>query len=207
MDEEGTMRLSVTDLDQYLYWLSMDDAGPEWLIDRLTLFEPSPAMAAGSAFHAALERLPNSASLLVHEGYQFAFRCDAEITLPSQRELKIEREIIPGVMLVGKVDAIDGNRIVDYKLTAHLDVERYADSMQWRAYLTLFETNEFEYSIFEGSPERSSDFNYIIRAHHSLKFYSYPGMSSDVKKCATDLAAFVRSHNVESKLKGVSHDA
>ena len=201
------MRLSVTDLDQYLYWLDMDDAGPEWLIDRLTVFESSPAMAAGSAFHAALERLPNSASLLVHREYKFDIQCDAEISLPSQRELKIEREIIPGVMLVGKVDAIDGNRIIDYKLTERLDAERYVDSMQWRAYLMLFETNEFEYSIFEGSPDRGRDFDYTIRAHHSLKFYSYPGMSSDVKKCATDLAAFVRNHNIESKLTGVSHDS
>ena len=214
------MRLSVTDLDQYLYWLSMDDAGPEWLVDRLTIFEPSPAMQAGSAFHAALERLPNSASLLVHEvvkenktgelswedmaadrkTYRFAFKCDAEIVLPSQRELKIEREILPGIILVGKIDGIDGNRIVDYKLTERLDVERYADSMQWRSYLMLFETNEFEYSIFEGRPDRGRELDYTIHAHHSLKFYRYPGMDSDVRKCAGELAKFIQQHNVKAKM-------
>jgi len=194
------IRLSVTDLDQYLYWLGLDD-GPEWLIDRLTIFEPSPAMQAGSAFHGALELLTNSASLLVHDGYKFNIQCDAEISLPSQRELKIERGIIPGIVLVGKVDALDGNRIVDYKLTERLDAERYVDSMQWRAYLMLFETNEFEYSIFEGSPDRGRELDYTIRAHHSLKFYSYPGMDSDVRKCAGELATFIERHNVTAKIK------
>lgn len=196
------IRLSVTDLDQYLYWLELEDAGPEWLIDRLTIFEPSPAMQAGTAFHGALEHLTNSASLLVHDRYTFTFECDAEIRLPQQRELKIEREILPGIILSGKIDGLDGNRIVDYKLTERLDAERYMDSMQWRAYLMLFETNEFEYSIFEGSPERGSERDYIVRAHHSLKFYSYPGMGSYVKQCANALASFVRDHKIMAKITG-----
>ena len=194
------IRLSVTDLDQYLYWLELDDAGPEWLIDRLTKFEPSPAMQAGSAFHGALELLTNSVSLLVHDGYTFNIQCDAEISLPAQRELKIERGILPGIVLVGKIDALDGNRIVDYKLTERLDAERYMDSMQWRAYLMLFETNEFEYSIFEGSPDRGSTTCYTISDWHSLRFYSYPEMCADVKKCAGELAAFVQQHKVGSKI-------
>ena len=196
------IRLSVTDLDQYLYWLSMEDEGPEWLINRLTTFEPSPAMAAGSAFHDAMERLTNSVSLLVHDGYKFNIVCDAEMSLPSQRELKIEREILPGIVLVGKIDALDGNRIIDYKLTERLDAERYFDSMQWRAYLTLFETNEFEYSIFEGSPDRGRELDYTIHAHHSLKFYSYNGMADDVKDCARQLAAFIIENKVERKMQG-----
>lgn len=194
------IRLSVTDLDQYLYWLELEDAGPEWLIDRLTKFEPSPAMQAGSAFHGALELLTNSANLLVHDGYTFNIQCDAEISLPAQRELKIEREILPGIVLVGKIDALDGNRIVDYKLTERLDAERYMDSMQWRAYLMLFETNEFEYSIFEGSPDRGSTTCYTIRDWHSLRFYSYPGMESNVKEVANELAKFVRDNKVTAKI-------
>jgi hypothetical protein len=195
------IRLSVIDLDQYLYWMSMEDVGPEWLIDRLTIFKPSPAMQAGSAFHGALEHLTNDASLLTHDGYKFNIQCDAEISLPTVRELKIEREIMPGVVLVGKIDAFDGS-IIDYKLTERLDAERYADSYQWRAYLMLFEAHTFEYSVFEGSSDRGRDMDYTIHAHHRLRFFAYDGMREDVIKCAGDLAAFVQRYDVKDKIKG-----
>lgn len=201
------IRLSVTDLDQYLTWLNPPEymadecEGPEWLINRLTVFEPSPAMQAGSAFHAALELLSNSCSLLVHDAYKFKLECEAELTLPSQRELKIEREVLPGIVLVGKIDGLDGNVIRDYKLTTKLDAERYFDSMQWRAYLMLFETNAFDYCIFEGSPDREREFDYTIRAYHSLRFYRYPSMDNDVKDCASGLAKFIHDHKIVTKIQ------
>ena len=193
------IRLSVTDLDQYAYWMSMDDVGPEWLIDRLTKFEPSPQMAAGSAFHGALESLTNSVSLIVRGGFAFDIRCDAAISAPSVRELKIEREVIRGVVLVGKVDAIDGGTIIDYKLTERLDAERYVDSLQWRAYLMLFQAHRFEYSVFEGTPDRSNPQSYTIHAHHILRFYSYGEMQRDVLLAVRRLADFVKRYNIGSK--------
>ena len=204
------IRLSVTDLDQYLYWLSMEDVGSEWLIDRLTIFEPSPAMAAGSAFHKLMEEIEQMESSLavdhrsvVSDGvtYTFKFQGDAEIIAPAIRELKIEKEISPGVVLVGKIDGMDGGTVIDYKLTERLDAERYADSYQWRAYLALFEVNTFEYSVFEGSPDRGRTLDYTVYAHHRLRFYAYKGMREDVERLVQNLALFVRIHNVKAKMQ------
>jgi hypothetical protein len=219
------MRLSVTDLDQYRIWLEMEDVGPEWLIDRLTKFEPSQAMEAGSAFHKCLEVATADLAVATADGFTFNFDLEASIELTNIRELKIVREVISGVFLVGRVDAVIGNCIRDYKATERYDAERYFESMQWRAYLDLFEVDAFEYSIFEIKEESARDRKvrqahsdddegdnlfgtdtqvashlYTVRDYHSLKMYAYPGLHDDVLRCVSDLADFIRRHNIEGKL-------
>lgn len=193
------MRLSVTDLDQYRIWVGMEDAGPEWLIDRLTTFEPTPAMAAGSALHKCLETATGDLSVATVDGITFNFDLDATIVLTNIRELKIVREVIPGIILVGKIDMMLGRIIRDYKATKAFDAENYTDSFQWRAYLDLFECDTFEYSIFEIKEERTPNL-YTVRKYHSLTLHTYPGIHEDVMQCVASLAAFVRGHNIESKL-------
>lgn len=186
------IRLSVTDLDSYHYWLG-SDMELDALLTRLRGEEPpGPNMLAGRAFHKLLETsgacdLPSA----VVDGVEFDFVLEQEIALPLIRELKAEKvfETPSGpVTLVGKVDGLQGITVHDYKLTERFEAERYADSYQWRCYLTMFGAKQFVYDVFQC---RYSDDRVTVYEYHRLPLAAYPGMETDVYREVCSLAGFV----------------
>lgn len=196
------IRLSVTDLDSYLYWLDSEDMDLSELLDRLRgQAEPTPQMRAGSAFHKLLEEA-NAGELSRSEidGFEFHFGIDQEMALPAIRELKGERQFLTPsgpVTLVGKVDGLTGISVRDYKLTERFDVERYADSYQWRSYLTMFSAQVFIYDVFVC---RYDEHRVVIYDYHQLQLHAYPSMAADVHQKVCGLAEIVAKH-VPEKIK------
>lgn len=194
------MRISVTDLDSYLYWLEAEDMPLEDLLVRLRgEEEPNEKMFAGRAFHTLLEHASESDLAVARvDGFEFIFQLDSTIAVPVIRELKgeviIQTKFGP-VTLVGKVDAMHGRRVTDYKLTERFDAERYADSYQWRAYLSMFDATEFVYEAFEYRYDpKSAAPRLIVYGHQSLRFNAYPGMRADLERKVEDLAEIVAQH-------------
>lgn len=187
------IRLSVSWLDEFLYWQSQEDMSVEDLISRLKgVPEPTPQMLAGRAFHSLLEHSGIGEVFAVHhEGFTFEFNVEADIEFSPIVELKGEHAIdTPSgkVTLVGKVDAMNGRLIRDYKLTERFDAERYADSYQWRAYLMMFEGRAFIYDVFSGRVDESV---VKIFGYDKLPLYAYPGMEQDVIRVVSELAGVV----------------
>lgn len=195
------MRLSVTDLDAYRYYKASEDADLEALLRRLRREEPpSEAMLAGKALHKILE-VTDAGEFAEFEVDDFKFHFAADIEIPALpvRELKGE-VILPSpvgpVTLVGVVDGLDGS-IHDHKLTARFDAERYADSYQWRCYLTMFHAKQFVYNVFEG--KQNDDGSWWIFGFHRLPFYAYEGMEQDVRREVGELAEFIAKHLPERR--------
>src|SRR5579859_7493831 len=177
------MRISVTHLDQLAYFHASD--GEPWemsldeLVRRLLNQEPpSPAMAAGTAFHSILENAKAGDELreVERDGFKFRFEVDGET-----------------VTLSGQVDAFTGWRVDDHKLTERLDAEKYADSWQWRAYLSLYGCDEFRYNIFECYLRERENVR-IVHSYHPLTFYRYPDMESDLQRAVEQFTHFVRTY-------------
>lgn len=198
------IRLSVTDLDQYLYWKSSEDMEFEELLKRLRgESEPTDAMMAGRAFHKLFELAEYGQDLLspTVDGWQFVFAIDEEIALPSIRELKGETLFDTpsgAVTLVGKVDSIHGITIHDYKLTERFDAERYADSYQWRAYLCMFGAKRFVYDVFVGRYEdgitAAGTRRVVVYDYQRFPITAYPTMRDDVQREVSALAEIVAKH-------------
>lgn len=190
------IRLSVTHLDMYRYWRDTEDVTLSTLIERLTGKEPpSQGMLAGKAFHSLLENAREgeirSAEM---DGFQFEFDVESAIALPEVRELKAECDFSTPyglVTLVGKVDAINGQSVHDYKLTERFEAERYTDSFQWRAYLTMFNARTFVYDVFQARYDLPQ---IIVYDYHRMEFHAYPGMREDVQREVTGLAEIVATH-------------
>lgn len=187
------IRLSVSWLDEFLYWQSQEDMSVEDLIERLKgVPEPTPQMLAGRAFHSLLEHSGIGEMFSVrHDGFTFEFNIEADIELSPIVELKGEHVFDTSsgaVTLVGKVDAMNGRLIRDYKLTERFDAERYADSYQWRAYLSMFDGRAFIYDVFSG---RVDEGVVKIFGYDKLPLYAYPGMAQDVIRVAGELAGIV----------------
>jgi hypothetical protein len=190
------IRISVTQLDSYLYWRESEDMELSELIARLTgKQEPTHEMLAGRAFHKLFEHAKDGDILVADvDGFQFVFDVNQSIALPEIRELKGEVVFNTSsgpVTLVGKVDAINGTIVHDYKLTERFEAERYTDSYQWRAYLAMFGANTFVYDVFQGRYDGS---RVSIYDYHRMRFHAYPGMRDDVQREVAALAEIIAKH-------------
>jgi hypothetical protein len=209
-----TLRVSVTDLEAFRLckveeWMDLDR-----LLSQLRREEPPTIeMQAGTALHAILEEVDAMGTGYEHgtkDGFTFFFDLDAELEIRPIRELKATKEYhIAGhtVTLVGKVDAFDGFNVDDHKLTDTWDAEKYTDSYQWRAYLTILEAKAFNYNVFVGSQVHEKHGGaygnggvilgtneWVIRDFHKLTFYRYPGMEQDVFRLLTEYVRFIETH-------------
>ena len=81
--------------------------------------------------------------IYAHEGIAFGFQdVDLEIEQPDLTEQKFEKvydlgPLLGKVTLVGKLDGIRGDGIIEHKTTARLDLDKYRASFQWQAYLDM----------------------------------------------------------------------
>lgn len=193
------MRVSVTSLDQLLWWHRIEDMTTEELVRRLRKEEPpNRAMQLGTAFHSILEHPPSdSLDMVEQDGFIFSFEVDAEIELPPMSELLAEATYdvdgIP-VTLRGKCDGLHGNVVTDHKLTAKPDPATYFSSYQWRAYLDIFEADTFEYVLYHAKDE--GDTVRILNVE-TFRLYRYPGMRGDLLLGIREYVDFVREHMPE----------
>jgi hypothetical protein len=193
------IRISATDIDAYRRFRADEDADLATFLEEMRKkFEPTPAMAAGSALHSALEHAkPGEFKSLFAKGHLFIITPDVELDLPDIRECKATREFQVGPItatVVGKVDAVLGNRIDDHKFTSNFDAERFLTSYQWRIYLDIFDAYEFRWNVFEGREAEPDTKRYFINAVHPLRTFRYPGMEADVEKEIGLFVEFARQH-------------
>lgn len=193
-----TIRLSVTMLDTYVSGIQNDEVSSEELAQEL--FGPhrdNQFKSAGKAFHELLE-LGIPANQAIND-YRFTLPDDLDGTLElgSIRERKYEWPVFDDVVLVGKIDAETAFKVIDHKLTAQFDQDRYMDSLQWRAYLAMRKKCHFAYQVFEhtGIPEVPNEhglYEVLIKKYHVLEQFAYRGMAEEVREVAYDLAEFAR---------------
>lgn len=193
------IRLSVTELDSYLYWLESEDMEFDELLARLRGQQSETTqMLAGRAFHKVFEEAgTGEIGVIQSEGFEFHFEIDEELSLPPVRELKGEVVLqtpYGPVTLVGKVDSLDGLVVHDYKLTERFEAERYTDSYQWRAYLSMFGAHTFIYDVFQCRYDTRKPGRIIVCDYHRLPVHAYPAMTDDVRRTVSGLAEIVAKY-------------
>lgn len=194
------MRISVTDLDGWRYYKATEEMDVEGFLKRLRKEEPpTQNMLAGKALHKVLQHAgAGDLTTAEADGFRFKFLVDCDIPLLPVRELKGEIVIQTAagpVTLVGIIDGHDGS-VYDHKLTGRFDAERYADSYQWRAYLTMFGARRFVYQVFEGK-EGDDLTEWLVYGFHRFPLYAYEGMRGDVEREVGELASFIAEHMPE----------
>lgn len=192
------IRLRVTDLESYRYWKDSEEADlAKLLADLSHTSPPTPRMQAGQAFAKFFEHAdPGTMPGAEVDGWRFYFDLDDSIDLPPIRELMAEEvfETPSGpVTLVGKVDGIQGLTVRDQKLTEKWDAEKYLDSLQWRAYLVMFQANRFIYDVFVGRYHEGAQ-AVTVHEYHCMPFYAYPNMRADVERAVCELAEIKARH-------------
>lgn len=173
------LRVQPSRLDDFAYWRASDH-DVEWWADWLTARTETDAMRRGTDFHRALESGDWS-------GWDFA-GINPLILRPDLVEFPAQ-QVIADCLVVGRLDVVSGAIGIDYKTTTREpDLERYADSWQWRAYLTLMpRLKAFRYDVF-----RLHRTLPVVRDHQHLMLYRYPGMEEEVREIVSHYADSVR---------------
>lgn len=183
------MRARVSNIEAFRYWQGAEDQSVEELVERLTTFQPTEPMLAGTAFHAALEvAKPGDYERLEANGYTFILP-EGEIALPSIRELRAFGSYGP-LQVTGCVDCLHGKTVIDHKTTARFDAERYLAGCQWKFYLDLFGADVFRWDVYEIREVKPRV--YEVSDPQSLTQYRYPGLHQDCARLAGEFYDFAR---------------
>lgn len=200
------IRLRVTDLDAWVGYVEPErdefEVSTEQFLAHMRRQAPeTEAMRIGRAFHRLLERaqpgdeIDTDCTGVAVDGFRFFCGPDLVLEVPQIREQATELVYsTPSglVLLRGQVDGREGLEVTDYKLTlGTFDAERYADSLQWRAYLDMTGAKRFRYVVFGAKAQGP---NVWLHEVHELAFWSYPDMHGDVRGRVGELAAFVSTH-------------
>lgn len=199
------LKISVTDLDQLLWFDRIESMTLDDLIDRFKpTAEPSPQMIAGTNFHAALEeaaaRPDQIDALHAPDGTVFDLsQADGEIPCVQVAEFFLLKYMtLPDgtpVRIGGKVDGSTGLELYDHKLTGKWSgPESYMDSYQWRMYLWLTGFRSFRYNVFVRSKKPTKDGAIAVTGIHSVQCYRYPGIEADCLTGLSRFSAFARDH-------------
>jgi hypothetical protein len=191
------MLVRVSNIETYRRWRADPDAIPEDLVSRLTDFQPTEPMLAGTAFHRCLEdAVPGEYDRMEANGYTFILP-DTSIALPEIRELRCYGDFGP-LRVTGQVDALYGKRVEDHKTTAYFNGEGYLEGCQWRFYLDLFQADVFRWNVFEIKPIRGQEKTYEVGAPQTLEQYRYPGLHDDCMDLAAGFHQFATTHMKET---------
>lgn len=199
------MSWRVSMLEAFRQWEQDEDAELDDLLAKLRGDWPeSAAMAAGTAFHKALEEAPSglTADELVALGHRFTFAGDFTLPVTRIRELRgFKQYQVDGqsIIVTGQVDAIEGLRIEDHKTTGRFDPDRYLEGYQWRLYLDIFNCRRFRWNVFEIAELASEDevLAFEVRAQHTLEQFWYAELPLHCMGLVTRFARFVREHRAE----------
>jgi hypothetical protein len=187
------MLTRVSNIETFRRWRLDESQDTADLIARLTDFQPTEAMLAGTAFHKALELAqPGDYDVLTAEGYTFILP-DAELALPTVRELRCFGSYGP-LRVTGQVDALHGLRIEDHKTTGYFNADGYLEGCQWRFYLDIFGAEVFRWNVFQITAVRGQEKTYRVDEPQTLEQYRYPALHDDCMALAADFYDFASKH-------------
>lgn len=185
------MLARVSNLEAFRRWREDEGSTVEDFLHQLTHFEPTPAMKAGTAFHAAIEQAqPGEHEQLSAMGYTFLLP-DGTLVLPAIRELRGFKRY-GELAVTGCVDCLDGRRVDDHKTTSRFDAERYLAGYQWRFYLDIFEADVFRWNVFE--IRNTKGLIYEVSDPQTLEVCRYPNLERDCEQLAREFHEFMVVH-------------
>lgn len=212
-------RISVTTVEQYRKYVTGKIDLDSFTKTIKGEFITNPKIEYGSAYHKLIElkprelqkyRVRNKAT--GESGYAInrnwipdrlanqalAFK-DAYPLMAS--EIKLEYPVLAQetqLVLVGKVDGIEGLMLHEHKTTWNYNPDSYLESLQWRFYLNMMEADTLQYNIFEIKGKDVGEIESIEL--QSFKVHSYPSLASDCQNWMERFWDCITSLNLQSYL-------
>lgn len=192
--------IRVTQLENFRRFRDdVPGSSEQQVIDSITgKFDGNDKTNIGSAFHAIIENPVLECLLRTHEfkklgvtfsdeqlGLALIHAQNLGLFTPEIQEKKIFETDSGKILITGKMDVLQGNVIRDTKITfGQPEMQKYADSIQWKLYLSIFELDKFVYDVFEviGYDEiMGRDISKCeIKQHEPFECFRYENMETDI---------------------------
>ncbi len=215
------LRLSATLLDSYRLFKGGDGGFEiitvEDMIARVRKepVEETQPMRMGNAFHAVAQEpdqyceVYNDAPVYVWNEVAFDAEAIDKVVedineRPGLVEFKTEDLVIDTdygpVRIVCQADVLSGRDVFEYKTSLKpitpQKLERYMESMQWRAYSLAFNASAVHYRIVELKLLKDVDI-WTVDKVHCLPLYPYPSMATDIAQVANELSRWIHHMGLE----------
>ena len=163
-------------------------------------YEANDKMRLGTALHNLLEWDDTVYSVVVDDDvYQFDDSIDnirRQFPKHAAKE-QATSKFIGDITLTGRADLITGNSVWDHKVSTKApDADKYIHSMQWRAYLYLFNLDVFVYNVIQIKKLKG-----IWTVINNMKFehYRYPNMSTHVEQACYQLSNYMNERGLNNE--------
>lgn len=180
-------RASVSNLEAYRRYCASDSTDLYDFAKSLVMPMPqNDEMVVGTTIHTALEHGFYHDILYTPTGIRIFTDPINETIYAPNTEVYTQWVSDCGLTLTGRADAIDFQTVWDHKVTG--GAGGYYDSLQWRAYLTIFKCDRFIYNIFKRSPINSDQTGKYCRiiGFSTEEYTVYSGMHQEVQDACRD---------------------
>jgi hypothetical protein len=210
------MRTSATVLEAFRLWSDPEQEwmSPEQLHAQIRGEFTATRMELGTAFDRVLERPVDHYHVeddtYVRGAYVFPASVVSEalkhIPEGAVPQVKWERRY-GDVVVVAKVDHIHGLHIYEHKVPLHgFDVEKYANSYQWRYMLDVLSEPDTErgpnivtYNVFHLREDRDGTIR--LKDVDTVDFYRYPELHADCVRLLDRFTEYVTSQGLDQFLR------
>lgn len=154
MEFSKKLRISVSQISSYLSYVNGTISLEQLINSFLKRDRPSIKMIAGTIFHATVQGLPfeeDSRIVFNPEDIEEAKnKIDRRIEIFEYKIRKPYETPRGQVIVTGVADQILGDMVCEYKTTySAFSYDRYSDSIQWKAYCSLFGVEQVKYQVWQ----------------------------------------------------------
>lgn len=209
------MRISATLLESFRLMKETDYVSVAELEASIRgVYVPRPEAKLGDALHRIL-REPFLYEVMGPKPEDHRFICN-EVSFPADVVVECLELILPGgmfevkatkvyriagrdVTVVAKADQLLGARVVENKTKwSGFDIDRYADSYQWRFMAEVFEPSVITYNVF--CLTQGADGSIWLRSKERFDLYPYMDLGMDCESLLREFVAFVEKRGLAHHL-------
>jgi hypothetical protein len=205
------MRVSTTTLESFRLYMTRDFMSEAELLSSIRgEFKPNRVMQLGSAFHSILETpdvCVRPSGDYVADGIVFpgdvVAPCLPLFDRSGAFEVKATKDFhINGQTwtVVSKADQLVRLDVVENKTKwAVFDLNRYAESYQWRFYVDVYGAQRVRYNVFCLSEYADGEIG--LRSIEQFNLYPYPRLAADCRSLLSEFVEYATKRNLYGFLK------
>ena len=186
MNNEKKLRISVSQISSYLSYIEGKISLEQFVNSMLKRDKPNIKMIAGTIFHCILQGFPYEEDSRIEFDSGDIEEAKKKIDFRSSIfEYKIRKPYLTDrgdVIVTGMADQILGDTICEFKTTyGAFSYDRYADSIQWKAYCSLFGVEQVKYQVWQITEpeEEEKEERKVLRVKSYNEFTMYGNSCSD----------------------------
>jgi len=186
MSKDKVLRVSVSQISSYLSYVEGKISLEQFINSMLRRDKPNIKMIAGTIFHCSIQGLPYEEDSRIefdtNDLEEARSKVDSRSSIFEYKIRKSYETPRGEVIVTGVADQIVGDTICEFKTTySSFSYDRYADSVQWKAYCSLFGVEMVKYQVWQITEpeEEEKEERKVLRVKSYNEFTMYSNSCSD----------------------------